>query len=475
MGAYFEPVARDASCDYCCGRKPTAPLPSPVDAVYCISLQDQPHRTRQVSQQFHQIGLCRHVTFYRPVRGAHSERAIWESHRAVARHAIVRRCRSALILEDDVKFRSDWATLAPRIARATAALPETWWGLFLGHVPVQAYFVRGGLLRARSTCLHAYVANSPLLAWLANTVPLGAEVPFWRVDGEAIDSATANLPGMYALFPMAALQQFLGDYRFDSRINARGRRRAWNDPDRWRYYVIFRGALWAEALAVLLSPYHRLTLELFCRRAESELNRNAVLIRASALWDDGFYRASHPDVATAGHDPLRHYLHYGAVEGRRPLLLFDPAYYAAQCSGLGKEAPLVHYIRVGASLNLNPHPLFDTGHYLSRYADRIPPGMNPLAHFIADGGDAGLDPHPLFDSVWYLSRHPEVRQERQNPLVHYLTKGWRQGFAPHPQFDGELYLAQNPDVAEAGINPLEHFVKHGQFEGRPQPVPQITA
>jgi hypothetical protein len=471
MAAYFEPVPYDKACAYCSGHRPVTPLPPPLDAVYCISLQDQPHRTRSAIEHFHQIGLCRHVTLYRPVREANPDRAIWGSHRAAARDAVAKACRSALILEDDVVFRQDWSAIAPKIARGMSAAPATWWSLYLGHFPLQAYFVRTNVMRTRSALTHAYIANAPLLAWFENTEPLAAEAPVWGPLGSMIDSALSLLPEMYALFPMVVLQRYLGDYRVDARVDETGRRRAWNDVDRWRYYLIFRGVLVAQAAAVALSPFHWLTLEFFRKRRETPLNRAAKQIRAAGFADDGFYCKEYPDVAAGGIDPLRHYLNHGAAEGRRPYLLFDPQYYAAQGPDLDGKNPLLHFIQVGAKSHRDPHPLFDTDFYLSRYADRIPQGMNALAHFLKTGGLSGCDPHPLFDTAWYLARHPDVRQRPQNPLVHYLIEGWRSGFAPHLQFDGELYLTTNPDVKAAGANPLEHYVRHGQFEGRAQPIP----
>jgi hypothetical protein len=104
-----------------------------------------------------------------------------------------------------------------------------WWGLYLGHVPIQVYFVRGGLLRTRSGCTHAYLANQPLLNWLATTPPMGADVPTWPLIGQSIDSAMSSLPELYALFPMIARQRFLGDYRVDSSLDDRGRRRSFAD------------------------------------------------------------------------------------------------------------------------------------------------------------------------------------------------------------------------------------------------------
>ena len=269
MPPYFEPVSHDNSCDYCTGRRLPRALPYPLDAIYCISLQEQPHRTREAETHFHRVGMCRHVTLYRPMRGENGERAIWESHQALARDALANGRSHALMLEDDVFFRQPWDQLAPRIGRAITALPADWWCFYLGHVPLQAHFVHFNILRVRSGCAHAYVASPRLLSWLADTEPLSAEVATWPRIGGSIDGAMLNLPGMYALFPMVARQRFLGDYRVDSRVDEAGRPRLWHDGDRWRYYFIFRGALVAEALAVILSPFHQFTLERFRSEVES--------------------------------------------------------------------------------------------------------------------------------------------------------------------------------------------------------------
>jgi hypothetical protein len=469
MQPYFEPLPRDQTCAYCNGRSVAAPLPKPLDAIYCISLQEQPHRTRQAIAHFHRIGLCRHVTLYRPVRGKNGERAIWESHRALARHALENDRRCTLMLEDDVDFRQLWSKLAPRIERAIGALPTDWCAFYLGHIPFQAYFVRRDILRVRSACAHAYVASERLLTWLTDTEPFRPDVATWDRIGGSIDGALAGLPGMYALFPMAVLQRYLGDYRIDTRVDAQGRPRSWRDNDRWRYYLIFSGALVMQVLAVLLSPWHRLTLERDRQRDETWALQSAQLIRASKLFDDDYYLQCRPDVAAQEVNPLWHYLYHGAREGAAPCPLFDSNYYAAQCRNLDGENSLAHYLRGGVAISRNPHPLFDTAFYLSRCGCKIPQGITPLEHFLTTGGRT--DPHPLFDTTWYLSRQPACRERRQNPLIHYLTEGWRQGAAPHPQFDGELYLRWNPDVKAAGVNPLDHFVRHGKAKGCAQPVP----
>lgn len=469
MQARFEFVPREESCAYCHGRVSISPLPTPIDAIYCISLQEQPRRTQQAIEQFHRVGLCRQVTLYRPTRGKNSERAIWDSHRALASHALKNGYRCALIFEDDADLRRPWPQLAAEIGQVISRLPADWYGLYLGHVPVQAYFVRSNVMRVRSLCTHAYIAGPRLLTWLAETDSLSPEAPMWQWVGQSIDSAMANLPGMYALLPMAAYQKFLGDYRVDHRVDAQGHRRAWRDIDRWRYYFIFHGAALAQALAVLLSPYHRFTLEAFRKRSETSVIELARRVRTSGLFDSAFYLRQRPDVAAQELNPLGHYLRYGAKEGTWPCPLFDPLYYAAQSPAIGDENPLAHFLRVGAWSGRKPHPLFDTDFYLARHAAKIPQGLNPLVHFIRDGAMSGCDPHPLFDCEWYLSQYPQLRERRENPLVHYLTIGWREAASPHRQFIGDNYLRYIPEAKATGVSPLEHLVRNGRAQERPQP------
>ncbi|HEY6996063.1 MAG TPA: hypothetical protein VH397_20360 [Xanthobacteraceae bacterium] len=272
--AYFASLPREESCDYCAGRRGVAPLAPGLGATYCISLQEQPHRTAEAATQFHALGLCREVLFYRPVRGRDPDRAIWDSHRAVAQDAVARGFARILVLEDDVLFTRPRETLARRVTAALRVLPSTWWGLYLGHVPIQAYFLRPNLLRARSGCTHAYIANAPLLAWLAATAPKSPEAPMWRWIGQSIDAAMSSLPEMYAMFPMIAVQRDLGESGTDTQLDHGRHPGAVLDVACWRYFFIYGGgARFAEAAAVLFSPVHWLTLEWACRRVDRAARR----------------------------------------------------------------------------------------------------------------------------------------------------------------------------------------------------------
>jgi GR25 family glycosyltransferase involved in LPS biosynthesis len=330
---FFEPVPRHADCDYCAGRRDPAPLEPIAHAAYCISLQEQPERTATASALFHRLGLCRHVTFYRPRRGANTTRAVWASHRAVAERALAAGQARTLMLEDDVWMSRPWVETAPRIARALSRLPDDWWGFYLGHFPLKGYFVAPQVMRVRSACTHAYVANRPLLDWLVTTVPGDPVAPVWERAGTGVDAAFAMLGEMYALFPMVARQRRTGGRRIDPVRAAAGRRRPLLDPARYRESLIFHGLRPAELLAAALSPYHRRTFD-SATAAGLAFARTAAAIRASGQFDPGYYLARYPDVARSEVDPLGHYMRYGAREGRWP---------SAAAAGAGTDplAPLL--------------------------------------------------------------------------------------------------------------------------------------
>lgn len=76
------------------------------------------------------------------------------------------------------------------------------------------------------------------------------------------------------------------------------------------------------------------------------------------LFDPDWYLRTYPDVAAAGIDPLRHYLQFGAAEGR------------------------------------DPSPFFCTRWYLETYPDVAEAGINPLQHYLSHGIAEGRLPAP---------------------------------------------------------------------------------
>ena len=397
-------------------------MPRLADAVYCISLHEEDDRARQAAAHFHAVGLCHQVTFYRPRRGRDVEAAIWASHREVARHALAQGYDSALVLEDDVQFSQAWDRVTHRAARAMEKLPRSWWGFYLGHWPRQAYFVARDVMRVRSSCAHAYIANRPLLDWLARSTPLDATIPMaW--PGAAIDCAFVNLPEMYALFPMAAMQRRAG-MRIDplspqQESGANGRIfpatatglstvRCGRPRRRQRCCRRFTGCRCECAAS---APASRGSIE-------TSVTRQAKSIRDAALFDDAYYLAHAPDVAANGIDPLCHYIRWGDREGRLPHPLFDTAYYRRTIATPLRATvnSVVHYLQSEARTRKDPHPLFDGERYVRLYRAARESSLAPLPHYLKIGGSEGYSPHPCFDGTWYLAEYPDVAAMRRKSI-----------------------------------------------------------
>lgn len=466
----FEPLAKSPHCPACTGRIESPRL---ADAVYCLALEEEEDRARQAADHFHAIGLCRQVMFFRPRRGGNIEAHIWASHREMARHALAHNHNTALILEDDAHFHADWRTVSSRAMRAMKKLPANWYGFFLGHWPMQSYFVAPDVLRTRSACCHAYVASPRLLDWLARSRPLDPTLPStWPVF--TVDTTMANLPEMYALFPMAAVQRPPAVYRYNRHFTDEGTRRGWFDFTRHRYWVIHHCMRPAEAGVALASPLHWVSMRVRgigagqTGRIETRFNRTAKQVRQSGLFDEAYYAASHSDVARELFDPLWHYLVYGDYEGRQPHPLFDNVYYRKALTPPLKPSDnaVVHYLTAGSKARANPHPGFDTAWYLAQLPNGSTQNKAPLVHYLQASPSERRNPHLCFDEAWYLAQNPDVAEAGGAGLAHYLGRGWKEGRWPHALFDPARYLNENPDVAAAGVDPFDHYVRHGRTEGR---------
>lgn len=72
-------------------------------------------------------------------------------------------------------------------------------------------------------------------------------------------------------------------------------------------------------------------------------------LASSNLFDADWYLRRYPDVKARGMDPARHYLKYGAREGRDPGPAFNTRAYSAQYPDVAAAGlnPLVHYIQHG--------------------------------------------------------------------------------------------------------------------------------
>jgi len=130
------------------------------------------------------------------------------------------------------------------------------------------------------------------------------------------------------------------------------------------------------------------------------------LIETSGLFDRAYY-------ATQTDEPVRdtigHYLSHGSARGLKPNPLFDPDFYRATYPDVAQsgEEPLVHFLRAGAREGRRPNRTFHTSFYLAENRDVARLGLNPLAHFLSAGQAEGRRPNPFFDP----SRHPGILNE----------------------------------------------------------------
>ena len=81
-----------------------------------------------------------------------------------------------------------------------------------------------------------------------------------------------------------------------------------------------------------------------------------LLLKGSGLFDEAWYLAEYGDVAQAGMDPVKHYLRYGAAEGRNPSPEFDTLFYLKANPDVADAQmnPLVHFIRFGQGEGRTP-------------------------------------------------------------------------------------------------------------------------
>jgi hypothetical protein len=95
----------------------------------------------------------------------------------------------------------------------------------------------------------------------------------------------------------------------------------------------------------------RLTSQMFKKMGKQErVLRNArKKILQSGLFDKDYYLKTYPDVAACEMDPIRHYLIFGAKEGRNPNASFNTNNYLSRYPDLisdnNKTNPLIHYLK----------------------------------------------------------------------------------------------------------------------------------
>lgn len=167
------------------------------------------------------------------------------------------------------------------------------------------------------------------------------------------------------------------------------------------------------------------------------------------------------------------------IEDIRPH--FDVAFYRRSNRDLrNDEIDLVrHYVEFGAAEGRDPAPNFNTNFYVSGNNDVAASGINPLWHYVMIGKKEGRLPQrpeksaeiveeirPHFDEDYYRHAYKDLDKEDIDFVRHYVEYGADEGRNPSAEFNTRFYLERYPDIAESGVNPFWHFVTRGREEGR---------
>jgi len=180
-------------------------------------------------QEFHAVGLCDRVLYYRPERPTDQEwdeyqawlhksgkadammtvtkgaYGCWKSHKIIAEHALANGFQRILVFEDDVEFLSNITPgfAARDLPNLLEDLPSDAEFLHLGYFPFSGFPVTncnksrfGQLWRVQAVCTVAYVATVRGMECLRDAV-FNIPLDFWMVQNTH----------QYAVYPKIAWQR----------------------------------------------------------------------------------------------------------------------------------------------------------------------------------------------------------------------------------------------------------------------------
>lgn len=198
----------------------------------------------------------------------------------------------------------------------------------------------------------------------------------------------------------------------------------------------------------------------------SQVVRDVEIIRASTLFDAGFYAAQRPELQPDV-DPIEHFCVIGWRIGRKPNPYFDPAYYLTTNDDIASAGinPLFHYIAFGEREGRDPSPMFHALWYRDTYG--IAEADLALVDFLARRRTGKVSPVPMFDPVWYLEQNPDVAATRSDPFEHFCAFGISELRDPSPDFDIGFYRTRYAEDI-GGQNPLLHYLAHRNSRFQPR-------
>ncbi len=173
-------------------------------------------------------------------------------------------------------------------------------------------------------------------------------------------------------------------------------------------------------------------------------------------------------------NPLLHYVRHGDREGRRPVQVFDSAWYRATYAVPPDQLALDHFLTHCSGGHTLPSPELFLALRIQPFADMAAAGKDPFRAFASPISTLSantierdlISRSGLFDPNYYLLSGSDLLEVDVDLVSHFCYWGWREHRKPNICFDTAWYLTTNPEVARLSINPLAHYLTKGEAAGR---------
>jgi hypothetical protein len=189
---------------------------------------------------------------------------------------------------------------------------------------------------------------------------------------------------------------------------------------------------------------------------------------ARRFFDPDWYLVRHPDLLSAGVDPVAHYAAHGAREGRDPSPFVSARWYADRVPEVagGRTSVVEHLVATGDAEGRATSPFVDLDWYRRASPDLEESGLTPLEHLMTVGLRERRSPSPYLDLAGYAAAQPDVERSGLDPFLHFVTVGHGLGWWPHPLWREQDYVLANPYVRFAlamgkARSGFEHFCAIG--------------
>jgi hypothetical protein len=204
---------------------------------YCISLASRDDRVQAASKEFHRVGLCKFVQFYRPQKAKYFSYGCWSSHYNLAKMFHDRNVLNdnenesnkndnddadayMTVFEDDIVFDLKYSPeqLVERVTHALISLnverrSNKWQFMYWGNVSWWSMPYAENVHRCAGLTTHAYTLSPRGSQWMMSHPPDATD------DGKhcvGIDRFMTHRVKSYCLHPMIAYQSptIKGDHGF---------------------------------------------------------------------------------------------------------------------------------------------------------------------------------------------------------------------------------------------------------------------